>query len=250
MDQIDDMLRRATADELKVLIASKLAAWRDDRKTEIESRPQTGIQSHRLTSAGRAALRLRDALENAKVDVRKHIAIYQEVFHASGNIELVRSSALDELQAKMVQTAHSRFLSARDANMRDASATSDGSVLPEDSRYVLGEAAVSNVILAQMKPLRAIGSIAHSQCKSPDDGTEARGTEIETTGQQLKALMEEAWISQENLADKIGIDAAAVSRHANDKQVPKPSTIGAYENVLGKLLNRKVLINKTTTKRN
>lgn len=66
---------------------------------------------------------------------------------------------------------------------------------------------------------------------------------------QLEALRIEARMTHEDLAGELGIDPTNVSRHMSGKSRPRLKTLGGYQRVFSKVLERKVLIYETQGKR-
>lgn len=71
----------------------------------------------------------------------------------------------------------------------------------------------------------------------------------ESVGEQLRHLRDECRMTTEKLAEEVGVDPATVYRHISGKMRPHLPTIGTYERVFSKLLNRKVVIQITPSKR-
>jgi len=65
-----------------------------------------------------------------------------------------------------------------------------------------------------------------------------------TVAEQLKTLKDEAHLSFEELAERIGIDGRSVRRHFGGKSVPHGRHLRAYEREFSKLFGRKVVISK------
>lgn len=71
----------------------------------------------------------------------------------------------------------------------------------------------------------------------------------ETLGEQIDRLREECRLSIESLAAAVERDPTTVSRHISNKLIPQLRTLGKYERVFSKRLNKKVVLNKTPVKR-
>jgi predicted XRE-type DNA-binding protein len=71
-----------------------------------------------------------------------------------------------------------------------------------------------------------------------------------TIGQQISALIAESKLTQEEIAENVGIDPANVSRHASGKSRPSKKTKRGYEALFSKLLKRDVVIRVDATERN
>jgi len=67
----------------------------------------------------------------------------------------------------------------------------------------------------------------------------------ESIGEQIRRLREECHLSEEELAEEVELDTRTVQRHEADDMKPQPRRIRAYEEIFSKLLNRKVVIQKT-----
>jgi len=71
----------------------------------------------------------------------------------------------------------------------------------------------------------------------------------ESTGQQLDQLRQECRWTVEELAEKVERDVTTVYRHISGVMNPSLRTIGAYERVFSKKLQKQVVIHKTPEKR-
>jgi hypothetical protein len=68
---------------------------------------------------------------------------------------------------------------------------------------------------------------------------------VETIGAQINRLREEAsHLSEEELAEKTGLDIRTVQRNIANETTPSGRNLRAYERVFSKLLNRQVVISK------
>lgn len=74
-------------------------------------------------------------------------------------------------------------------------------------------------------------------------------TRSESIGDQINRLREECHLTVEGLAEALGVDSRSVYRHLAGHSQPRVSHIGAYERVFSELLGRKVVISKTSGKR-
>jgi len=74
-------------------------------------------------------------------------------------------------------------------------------------------------------------------------------TQLESIGVQLNRLRQESRLTLEQLAEEVKLDRRNVSRHLSDFSVPHLKNLGAYERVLSKHLERKVVIDRTPLKR-
>lgn len=68
----------------------------------------------------------------------------------------------------------------------------------------------------------------------------------DSVGSQLNRLKDECHLTAEELAEKIDIDPRSVQRHLAGTSVPHARHLRAYEKEFSKLLNRKVVVNKTS----
>ena len=73
--------------------------------------------------------------------------------------------------------------------------------------------------------------------------------EPETVGQQIDRLRDECRMRAEDLAELLDCDPTTVYRHVSGSMTPRLKTLGAYERVFSKSLNRKVVIHRTPVKR-
>jgi hypothetical protein len=68
----------------------------------------------------------------------------------------------------------------------------------------------------------------------------------ETIGQQINRLREECRLSVEELAEEVQLETRSVQRHIADVHIPHNRHLRAYERTFSKLLNRQVVISKTS----
>ena len=71
----------------------------------------------------------------------------------------------------------------------------------------------------------------------------------ESVAEQLERLREESRLTVEKLAGLVKIEPRSVYRHLSGKASPRVGHIGAYERAFSKLLQRKIVISKTSPKR-
>lgn len=70
-----------------------------------------------------------------------------------------------------------------------------------------------------------------------------------TVGEQIERFREECRMSVEQLAEEVDIEARSVYRHLSGKVEPRLNHLGAYDRVFSKHLGRKIVIERTSGKR-
>jgi hypothetical protein len=68
----------------------------------------------------------------------------------------------------------------------------------------------------------------------------------ETIGSQINRLRDECRLSVEELAEQVKLETRSVQRHIADVHIPHNRHLRAYERTFSKLLNRQVVISKTS----
>jgi len=72
---------------------------------------------------------------------------------------------------------------------------------------------------------------------------------METVGQQVNRFREDCRLTVEELAEQAGLDATTVGRHIRGEMKASLRSIGAYERVFSKILERKIVISNTPSER-
>ena len=84
---------------------------------------------------------------------------------------------------------------------------------------------------------------------SPDPLVSSEAVKTETVGEQIDRWRTDCRWSEEDLADRVGLDVTTVSRHIRGDMKPSLKNIGKYERELSKHLDRKIVIQNTPRKR-
>jgi hypothetical protein len=93
------------------------------------------------------------------------------------------------------------------------------------------------------------GAIGRSDSLRAELGQNETVMPAESLAAQLLRLRDECRITTEQLAELVGVDSATAYRHLRGVSRPQIRKIGKYEKVFSKLLNRRVVISISPSKR-
>ena len=91
--------------------------------------------------------------------------------------------------------------------------------------------------IAQSEPLAHVG---------PSSTPPSPAKSVDSIGAQINRLREECRFSVEELAEEVELETRSVQRHIADVHIPHNRHLRAYERTFSKLLNRQVVISKTS----
>lgn len=117
---------------------------------------------------------------------------------------------------------------------------------------------VEHVCAASAAQCYKLETLALARAKSPQElevappiapTAQYESHKAETIAEQIERLREECRLTIEELAEELRIESRSVYRHLSGQAIPRTGHIGAYERVFSERLGRKVLISKTSGKR-
>ena len=208
---------------------------------------------------GRGAKRFAILEEFASRRVRKQVEIYQAVAEEFNSEEMLSGVRLETLRQTIKTAIHNECLGIHELNIRDCHAAGDGapSALEASAKRLPGiearifDAANDKLRVIEsteaarraMKPLRPPMPIVRP---IRDDIPEAYRKE--STGSQIRRLMDESHLTAEQIAPELDVDPRSIYRHIADEARPRKRHLRAYEKVFSQALDRKVLITDTSVK--